>query len=74
MTGSLGRKLGAAAIVAAGAAFIATLYAIGLTDANTAGRDFIGYWAAGQQLVHGANPYDVTTVLQMEQAAGLGQQ
>lgn len=33
-------------------------------------RDFISYWAAGQQLVHRANPYDSASILQIERAAG----
>ncbi len=33
-------------------------------------RDFIEYWAAGQQLAHGANPYDAAALLQLEQSAG----
>jgi hypothetical protein len=38
---------------------------------NTAGkRDFIAYWTAGQQLVHGANPYDTTEALRVERTAG----
>jgi hypothetical protein len=38
---------------------------------NDAGqRDFISYWAAGQQLIHGANPYDGAEILQIEHAAG----
>lgn len=31
-------------------------------------RDFVAYWAAGQQLVHGADPYSRTAVLQLEHA------
>jgi hypothetical protein len=34
-------------------------------------RDFIAYWAAGQQLVHGANPYSRTAVLRLEHAQAL---
>ncbi|HUH63219.1 MAG TPA: glycosyltransferase family 87 protein [Terracidiphilus sp.] len=34
-------------------------------------RDFIAYWAAGQQLVHGANPYSRTAVLHLEKAQEL---
>jgi hypothetical protein len=33
-------------------------------------RDFIAYWAAGQQLVHGANPYDGPATQKLENAAG----
>ena len=34
-------------------------------------RDYIEYWASGQQLVHHRNPYDATAVLQLERAHGL---
>jgi hypothetical protein len=33
-------------------------------------RDFIEYWAAAQQLVHGHNPYDPAGSWRLEQAAG----
>jgi hypothetical protein len=33
-------------------------------------RDFIEYWAAGQQIIHHANPYDAAAILPMERAAG----
>lgn len=33
-------------------------------------RDFVVYWATGQQLVHHANPYDATAMGQIEHAAG----
>ena len=35
------------------------------------GRDFVVYWASGQQLVHHANPFDGDAMLRIEQAAGL---
>ena len=39
---------------------------------NIAGsRDFISYWATGQQLVHHANPYDREAVARIEHDAGL---
>jgi len=39
---------------------------------DTAGnRDFIEYWAAGQLLVHGQNPYDTAAIEKLERAAGL---
>ncbi len=39
---------------------------------NNAGqRDFIEYWAAGQQLIHSANPYDGAAILPLQRAAGL---
>ena len=66
------RKVAAAAIVAAGFCVLALLYAMSMTDADAARRDFIGYWAAGQQIVRGASPYDTRAVLAMEAAVGLG--
>src|ERR1700761_1191673 len=33
-------------------------------------KDFVVYWAAGQQLVHRANPYDANAVLGLERSAG----
>jgi hypothetical protein len=35
------------------------------------GRDFVVYWATGQQLVHRANPYDECAVIQIERSAGM---
>lgn len=54
-------------------AFIATLdsVVIGLTGKDAPGtRDFVEYWAAGQQLVHGQNPYDRVAILRLERAQG----
>lgn len=64
------RALAAACIVAAGVCFVVGVYIVGLSDKNAAERDFISYWVAGQQLVHGANPYDLQAVRRMELAAG----
>jgi hypothetical protein len=33
-------------------------------------RDFVTYWAAGQQLIHHANPYDRDAILGLERSAG----
>ena len=39
---------------------------------HTAGtRDYIEYWASGQQLVHHRNPYNITEILKLERAEGL---
>jgi hypothetical protein len=39
---------------------------------NIAGaRDFVVYWATGQQLVHHGNPYDVDAMMRIERGAGL---
>lgn len=37
----------------------------------TSTRDFVVFWATGQQLVHHANPYDAAAIGQIERAAGL---
>ena len=38
---------------------------------NAAGtRDFVEYWAAGQLIVHHANPYDSAALLRLERSAG----
>jgi hypothetical protein len=34
-------------------------------------RDFVVYWATGQQLVHHGNPYDKDAVMRIERSAGL---
>ncbi len=35
------------------------------------GRDFVVFWATGQQLVHRTNPYDGDALMRIERAAGL---
>ena len=72
MTQSRARQIAAACIVATGFCFLAAIYSVSMTDADAAKRDFIGYWAAGQQMAHGASPFDARAVLQLEQATGLG--
>jgi len=42
-----------------------------LTGQIAGARDFVVYWATGQQLVHHANPYDVDAMMRIERAAGL---
>jgi len=34
-------------------------------------RDFVAYWATGQQLAHHGNPYDADSLLRIERGAGL---
>ncbi len=69
--GSPLRMVAAGLMLAAGACILA--FAISGSDA--ANRDYVSYWAAGQQLVHHGNPYDSEAVLRLERAAGLvGQQ
>jgi hypothetical protein len=39
---------------------------------NMAGaRDYVVYWATGQQLIHHANPYDAVAMMRIERSAGL---
>ena len=64
------RKIAAAGIVAAGIFFIFAVYSLTLSDKDAARRDFISYWAAGQLLAHGQNPYDLQAVRRLETAAG----
>ena len=47
------------------------LYVFGLSNKSAANRDFIQYWASGQLLEHGANPYDVQAALRLEKAMGM---
>jgi hypothetical protein len=42
-----------------------------LTGKIAGARDFVVYWATGQQLFHHANPYDVDGMMRIERAAGL---
>jgi hypothetical protein len=65
------RVVAAACIVAAGLSFVVGLFVVGLTAKNASQRDFIQYWAAGQQLIHHANPYDFDAILQLERTVGL---
>jgi hypothetical protein len=60
------RVLAAALMLAVGVGILALA-----TTENTAGnRDFVCYWATGQQLAHHANPYDGPEVLRIERGAG----
>jgi len=72
MKSGKGRRLAAAAILLAGLLMLADVFSLSLTERSAAERDFIGYWAAGQQLAHGANPYDAKEVLRLEKVVGLG--
>jgi hypothetical protein len=53
-------------------AFTAVFLCIIPIEGSIAGaRDYIVYWATGQQLAHHANPYDPVTMGVLEHAAGL---
>jgi hypothetical protein len=60
------RIAAAACMLAVGIGFF-----IFVSSRNNAGqRDFISYWAAGKQLIHGANPYDAAAIMSLERTAG----
>jgi len=49
----------------------ASIFVLIARNNNAGKRDYIEYWAAGQQLIHGANPYDGEAILPLQRAAGL---
>ncbi len=53
------------------AAAVLAVYMLGFKDDSAAQCDFISYWAAGQLLVHGQNPYDAKAVRTLELQQGL---
>jgi len=58
---------------------VLTIFVIGLcvlivSGNNPVGRDVVSFWAAGQQIVHHANPYDSASVLKIERSVGFSQQ
>jgi Glycosyltransferase family 87 len=60
------RVLAAVLMLGAGVCILA----FAMSSSNAANRDFISYWAAGQQLVRHQNPYDGAAILRIERAAG----
>ena len=65
------RVVAAAGIVFATVGLVVGLLLVGVTEKYAANRDFIEYWAAGQQLAKGANPYDAEAILRLERGAGM---
>lgn len=63
--------LGAALIVAVGACLVAGIEFLSISPHQVTERDFIEYWAIGQQLAHGGNPYDAHAILVLEQSTEL---
>ena len=47
------------------------LFSLSVAGSQPASRDFVSYWATGQQLVRHANPYDRDAVAALEHSAGL---
>jgi len=60
------KVLAAALMLAVGVSVLAD----GMSDSETAKRDYLCYWAAGQQLVHHRNPYDGDAILRIQRGAG----
>ena len=48
-----------------------TVCTIPFTNSISGSRDFVVYWATGQQLIHHANPYGISGIGDIERAAGL---
>ena len=49
-------------VLTSGLTTLCVLFAI-LSGTSVGTRDFVSYWAAGKQLIHGGNPYDATAIL-----------
>jgi hypothetical protein len=64
------RILAASLIVLAGATLMLVILTLKIDSKYATDRDFISYWAAGQQLVRGQSPYDFQAVKALEVAAG----
>jgi hypothetical protein len=47
-----------------------SILAYAMSDNEAAKRDYLCYWAAGQQLVHHQNPYDSDGILRIQRSAG----
>lgn len=60
------RALAALSLLAIGVGILS----LSMTGHAASNRDYITYWAAGQQLIHRGNPYDGEAVLRLEQSAG----
>jgi hypothetical protein len=69
---SRGRVLAATAIILVGLCLLTAIFETAIPRENAATRDYIGYWAAGQQIVHGANPYSLEETVRLEESVGLG--
>jgi len=60
----------AALFIAVSGLSILGISVVVLNGRAAASHDFISYWATGQQLVHGQNPYDPQSILMVERSAG----
>ena len=69
-THSLSKKILQVAAACLLLAICAGILAAGMTSNSAANRDFISYWAAGQRIAHGADPYNGLAILKLEKSAG----
>src|SRR5665213_3472240 len=67
---NLSKKLMRVIVACALLAVCAGILALAMTSDNAANRDVVSYWAAGQRLVHGADPYDASAIFALEKSAG----
>lgn len=77
LSGSVGRRFSPMRIALAFClvalclmALMIGVLAISQTVGNDGTRDYVEYWAAGQLLLHGGNPYDADATLALERSAG----
>lgn len=71
---ALGRVFEFVAVAVCTIAFILTagsVLMVVLGRQAAGNRDYIEYWASGQQLAHHRNPYDATAISKLERSAGL---
>lgn len=66
------KRIAAALILVAAVSFLA-FFLVRDKSGRSTNRDFIAYWAAGQCLVRGQNPYDAATVFALQKSVGLQQ-
>lgn len=52
-------------------AFTVGMLTVLVASMNLGDSDFIGFWAAGKQLVHHSSPYDTNAIFRIESQAGL---
>ena len=55
-------------------ALVILFFAVSVGGGLAGSRDFVSYWATGQQLVHHGNPYDSNAVSALEHSVGLANQ
>ncbi len=67
MNGKAAKTIAAVCLIA----FTVGMLAVLVNSMNLGESDFIGFWAAGKQLVHHRSPYDTSAILHLQQQEGL---